>query len=109
MLRIDLHHEDHQFRNESEVTRDAEMRIHLRVKVRKESKGGYLKGDIIVNGDLLRSPSPVFLTLSLIAGKEDEENNPHNIHPNLIYFKGWKCRIFPRQSRSSQASRVALK
>ena len=60
--------ETHLFRHASEITR--------------ETKGGYLKGKIIVP----KSTKPCYLRLSLVPAEPDVQTNAFHLHPNLLHI-----------------------
>ena len=60
--------ETHLFRHASEITR--------------ETKGGYLKGKIIVP----KSTKPCYLRLSLVPAEPDLQTNAFHLHPNLLHI-----------------------
>ena len=60
--------ETHLFRHASEITR--------------ETKGGYLKGKIIVP----KSTKPCYLRLSLVPAEPDLQTNAFHLHPDLLHI-----------------------
>ena len=60
--------ETHLFRHASEITR--------------ETKGGYLKGKIIIP----KSTKPCYLRLSLVPAEPDIQTNAFHLHPNLLHI-----------------------
>jgi len=67
-IELDNESETHLFRHASEIT--------------KETKGGYLKGQIIIPN----SSKPCYLRLSLVPSEPDLQNNPFHLHPNLLHL-----------------------
>ena len=67
-IELDSESETHLFRHASEIT--------------KETKGGYLKGQIIIPN----SSKPCYLRLSLVPSEPDLQNNPFHLHPNLLHL-----------------------
>ena len=67
-IESDSESETHLFRHASEITR--------------ETKGGYLKGKIIVP----KSPKPFYLRLSLVPAEPDLQSNAFHLHPNLLHI-----------------------
>ena len=67
-IELDSESETHLFRHASEITR--------------ETKGGYLKGKIIVP----KSPKPFYLRLSLVPAEPDLQSNAFHLHPNLLHI-----------------------
>ena len=67
-IELDSESESHLFRHASEIT--------------KETKGGYLKGQIIIPS----SSKPCYLRLSLVPSEPDLQNNPFHLHPNLLHL-----------------------
>jgi len=80
-LYITLFSEESQFRNESEVT--------------KEAKGSYLKGDIRVSELLADYDGVVDLEMDFISESKDSRNE-FNIHPNHVYIEGKQNKHFKR-------------
>lgn len=67
-IELDSESETHLFRHASEITR--------------ETKGGYLKGKIIVP----KSTKPFYLRLSLVPAEPDLQHNSFHLHPNLLHI-----------------------
>ena len=67
-IELDSESETHLFRHASEITR--------------ETKGGYLKGKIIVP----KTAKPCYLRLSLVPAEQDLRSNEFHLHPNLLHI-----------------------
>ena len=67
-IELDSESETHLFRHASEITR--------------ETKGGYLKGKIIVP----KTSKPCYLRLSLVPAEPDLQSNAFHLHPNLLHI-----------------------
>lgn len=67
-VELDSESETHLFRHASEIS--------------KETKGGYLKGKIIVP----KSAKPFYLRLSLVPAEPDSNQNEYHMHPNLLHI-----------------------
>jgi hypothetical protein len=67
-IELDSESETHLFRHASEITR--------------ETKGGYLKGKIIVP----KTTKPCYLRLSLVPAEPDIHSNEFHLHPNMLHI-----------------------
>ncbi len=52
----------------------------------RETKGGYLHGRIFIPEVFRNEPLGFYLRLSLAPAAVDFNNNPFNLHPNLMHI-----------------------
>ena len=66
-----------------ELDRESEMHLFRHAsEIKRETKGGYLKGKIRVP----KSPKPFYLRLSLVPAEPDLQSNAFHLHPNLLHI-----------------------
>ena len=82
-----------------EVPPLVDMKVHEKFRhfrnlseVKREAKGGYLSMTIQLSQDLLNSGRKFSLRLDLTPGRL-EDQNPFDIHPNMLHLKMCKLNI----------------